>query len=252
MLSDDIHSYRVLRLCAWSGIVWLALFFAGFLISGFITPPDPSDSAQETARMFVEDGDAIRAGMILSAASIPFLAPFAVLITMQMRRIEGRHSPLAWIQLSMAAVFMLEFLIYIYFWMAATFRPERDAEIIQAINDMAWLPFVGLTSTLVFQVAVFGVAILMDRRERPIFPRWFGWFNLWAALVFTPGTATVVWFKNGPFGWNGLVCWYLVVAVFFLYVILSFRFLLSAVDHQVEEQRLLRPLARMVESAGVH
>jgi len=234
---------RVLKLCAWSGTACLVVMGIGFAgIAGFIPPPSPHDSAQETARLFVEDKDAIRIGMILSMMAAALLVPFAVAITLQMRRIEGPHSALAFIQLGLGAIFVLEFIYLIFFWQVATFRTDRAPEIIETLNDMAWIPFVGLSSTIVMQSAVFGAAILMDRRARSIFPRWLGYYNLWAALMFVPGTFNV-FFETGSLAWNGLIAFYIPVGVFVTWLVINSWLLSKAVDHQVQEERAAPPAA---------
>jgi hypothetical protein len=239
---------KILKLCGWSGIACIVLMAIGFaVIAGFIPPPAPSDSAEQTARLFIDNRNAIRIGMILSMAASALLMPFAVAITLQMRRIEGPHSALAFIQLGMGAIFVLEFIYLIFFWQAATFRVDRTPELIQLLNDMAWIPFVGLSSTLVVQAAVFGWAILLDKRATPIFPRWLGYFNLWAALMFVPGTFNV-FFLHGPLAWDGWLAFYFPVAVFVIWMVVLSIYLVKAVDHQVREELLAdNPVALSAE-----
>ena len=237
---------KILKMCAWSGVAAIVVMGLGFaLIAGFIPPPPPGDSAAQTAKLFIEHANAIRIGMIISMVASALLMPFAVSITLQMRRIEGAHSALAFIQLGMGAIFVLEFIYLIFFWETATFRLDRSPELIQLLNDMAWIPFVGLSSTLVMQSAVFGTAILIDKRGSPIFPRWMGYFNLWAALMFVPGTFNV-FFLGGPLAWDGLLAFYIPVGVFVMWMIINSIYLAKAVDHQ-----LLEESAATIEDASI-
>src|SRR5262249_46808293 len=84
---------------------------------------------------------------------------------------------------------------------------------------------------------------LMDRRQRPIFPRWLGYYNLWVALMFTPGTFTV-FFHNGPLAWNGLIAWYLPLAVFATWLVINPIYLSKAVDTMDADERAGTPIAR--------
>ncbi len=43
-------------------------------------------------------------------------------------------------------------------------------ELIQRLNDLAWLPFV-VSSRHRLEAVVIGVAIMSDHSERPVFPR---------------------------------------------------------------------------------
>jgi hypothetical protein len=46
-------------------------------------------------------------------------------------------------------------------------------------------------------------AIFQDRSERPVFPRWLGYFNAWIAVSFVPG-CLLIFFKTGPFSYQGM------------------------------------------------
>jgi hypothetical protein len=174
-------------------------------------------------------------GMILCMFSASLLMPYAVSITIHMRRVEGRHSVLAFIQMGLGAIFVLEFIYLVFFWQTATFRVDRAPELIQLLNDMAWIPFVGLSSTAIMQVACFGVAVLLDKRRTPLFPRWLGYYNLWVALMFTP-SSFVVFFHNGLLAWNGLVAWYLPVAAFATWLVINPIYLSKAVDAMADDE----------------
>src|ERR1700758_2289644 len=197
------------KFCAWSGTLCLALMVVGFVVlAGFIPARSPTHSAPETARFLLENRDMIKWGLIVSMFAAPLLMPFAVSISIHMRRIEGRYPALAMTELGLGAILVLEFIYLIFFWQTATYRTDRAPELIQLLNDMGFVPFVGLTSTAVLQVTVFGVTILLDRRERPVFPRWLGYYNLWVALMFLPGTFNV-FYQSGPLSRNGIIAWYI-------------------------------------------
>jgi hypothetical protein len=224
------------KFCAWSGVYVLILMAIGFvLLAGYIPTRSPSQSAAETAQFLLNNKDRIRWGMILTMAAAALLQPFYTEITLQMRRIEGRYPALALIQFGLGTLLVLEFIYLIFFWQTAIYRVERAPELIQLLNDMAWIPFVGLSSTVVLGVAAFGIAILLDRRERPVFPRWLGYFNLWCALMFTPGTFNV-FFQDGPLAWNGIIAWYLPVTVFAIWLVVISIYLSKAVDTMEDDE----------------
>ncbi len=83
-------------------------------------------------------------------------------------------------------------------------------------------------------MACFGIAVLLDRREKPIFPRWLGYYNLWVALMFMPGTFNV-FFHDGPLAWNGIIAWYMPLAVFASWLIINPIFLSRAVDTMADD-----------------
>jgi membrane protein implicated in regulation of membrane protease activity len=157
-------------------------------------------------------------------------------ITVQMKRIEGRHSPLAYIQLALGALLAIEFVIPVMVLQAAAFRPGLPAGTIRTLDDLGWLLFVGAPSTAIVEAIVLGVAILQDRRREPVFPRWSGYLSIWCALLFAPG-GIIVFFKHGPFGWNGLLTWWLGLTAFGIWLVAVTVLLLRAVRQQDREER---------------
>src|SRR5205823_5941670 len=126
------------------------------------------------------------------------LVPFSAVITTQMKRIEGERSPVSYTQLVSAGLLSLEFIMPLMVWQTAAYRPTlRSAELIQMLNDMGWLMFVGVISSAVVQFGSIGVVLLSDERQARVFPRWAGYFNVWVALLVVPA-GVVPFFKHGP------------------------------------------------------
>ncbi|HEY1969566.1 MAG TPA: hypothetical protein VGH89_16555, partial [Pseudonocardia sp.] len=161
------------RLCTWSGAVLAVLFFVGFgVIARYIPPPLPTDSAAEVAQRYRENATSIRLGMVISLFGMMFYMPWSAAISVHLRRIEGRHTPITYAQLGMGAALSTVFVPVLYFFVIAAFRPERSNESIQMLNDLGWVPFTGIIYTIFMQNLLIGVAVLGDRRAEPVFPRW--------------------------------------------------------------------------------
>jgi len=228
----------------WSGLAGTGLIGVGFWwIMGFCPPPSPNMDAAQVAALFAAHPERIRAGAILSVFGISLLGPFVAAISMQLRRMEGRigaegHSGLAYAQLGLGALVILELVFPMVWWTAAAFRPGRDPGDIQTINDMAWLPFTSITSTVSLQCVIIAIAIIADRRSRPVFPHWAAYFNFWTVLLFTPG-AFVSFFKTGPMAWDGIIAWWLPFLGFGLWIVVMSALLLrsaAAVDEPSPER----------------
>lgn len=220
---------RAQRLCAWSGVVCLILFFLGFwVVAGFIPPPSPKLTGEQLSEMFTADKVRIRIGMILSIFASALLASWAASISVQMRRMEGPHSALALTNLGVGAIFVLEFIFSLIIWQSMTYRP-REPDTLLAMNDTAWFLFVCITSTPALQALVMGIAVLSDKTH--IFPRWVGYFDLWVVVLFMPGTIAVFFF-DGPFAWNGLLTWYIPLGVFAVWMCTNTAMVLRAVKAQ--------------------
>lgn len=209
MIKAKIHKW-----CVWSGLFALVLWLGGFwFLSGFMPPPSPNNTAEEFKAIFTEDVNMLRLGLLLTLWGSAFFGPFIAVVSVQMKRIEGTYGPLTYTQLALGAILVLEFIIPMLILQAAAYRPERSAEEIQSLNDVAWFLFIGLVSTACLEILVVGIAILSDDRPDPVFPRWVGYLSLWAALLIVPG-GFCVYFKTGPLAWNGIFSWWVPVTVF--------------------------------------
>jgi hypothetical protein len=72
-------------------------------------------------------------------------------------------------------------------------------------------------STAALQNILIGVCALMDKRTQPVFPRWVGFFNFWMAFLLIPG-GLLVFFKTGPFAWNGLLAFWLPASIYLFWL----------------------------------
>lgn len=226
-------SGRVQMLCLWCGPIGVVLFVVAFwLAAGLIPPPSPDDSAAEIVAMYREDTDLKRLGLGLTMVGGALMAPWTAVITVQMRRIEGHHSPLAYIQLGLGMLLVLLFIFPVMVMQVAAFRPDRDPELVLLLNDLAWLPFVGIFTPAVVQNIAIALCALRDR-EQTVFGRWVAYFNVWAALAFLPAFL-IPFFKEGPFAWDGVFCFWVPLTVFGLWFAVMFVAVRGAIRRQVE------------------
>lgn len=157
-------------------VLFTALFFVVFgLIARYIPPPAPTRAAADVASVYRDNANAIRTGMILSMYALALFVPFAAAISVQLKRIEGEHTPLTYAQLGISCTLPVAFFPALYdfqYLQVAAYRPERSEEAIQTLNGMGWLPFTGIIYAIFVQNLVTGVAVLSDHRAQPVYPRW--------------------------------------------------------------------------------
>jgi hypothetical protein len=211
-------SIQVQRWCAWSGVAFTVLFIAGFLIAGFVPPPPPTLDPAGIAGFYGANQLRIHIGLLICSLSAPLITAWIAGISLQMRRIEGNRSPLAFAQGIAGAALVLEFLFPFLMWQTAAYRSDRDPAIVQALNDLGWLCFLGIPMTAAFQGVVFGLAVLRDGRATPRFPRWVGYFNIWICMMYVPASFCVLT-QTGPIAWNGLISWWLAAVTYFIWMI---------------------------------
>jgi hypothetical protein len=227
---------RTQRLCVWSGVVFALLFFLGFgVIARFIPPPSPGESAAVVAAMYRHRTNAIRVGMLVSMFALVFWVPWVAAISVQLKRVEGRHSPLTYAELGLGATLPVAFFPALYFFETAAFRTGRPAGLIQTLNDMGWLPFTGIIYGIFLEAIVVAVVVLTDKRAAPIYPRWTAYFSIVCALLYCPACLDV-FSTHGSLAWNGLWSWWLSLAAFFVWFIVMTVVTFHAIsDHKAED-----------------
>jgi hypothetical protein len=214
---------------------FLVLFGIGWAgLAGFMPPPRPSADAEEIARQFREDTTGIRVGMVISMFSSALLRPWGGAICSQIRRIDARGGALVWAFIAAQACIVIEFIYPCAFWCVAAFRPE-DAARVQSFNDLAWLPFLGIVATGMFQMVALAVLTLQDRRADPVYPRWFAYFQAWCAIGVAPAGGIYL-FKTGPLAWNGILAFWLAVTVAFVWLLVTTLMTVRAIKRQPADE----------------
>ncbi len=188
-------------------LIWASAFV---LFPGFVQPMSPTLSAEEVAA-FYRDPDnlpRIRYSMIVFNWFCVGLIPVLALVMMQMRRMAHRTPIFSYCLLGCATGGPTLFLVANLFWLLAAFRPDRDPELIQMFNDLAWVTFTGQVGFLVGQSAFLALAIYLDRQERPVFSTWVAHFNVVIALALMPA-AFFALSLEGALAWDGSLSFWL-------------------------------------------
>jgi len=229
---------RIQMWCLWCGPIGILLWLIGFvLIGGLIPPPLPSASAETIQAFYQDNTNGIRAGLVLTMIGGTMTAPWVAAISTQLKRIEGRFSPLTYTQLGLGMLGVLLFIFPIMTMQVAAFRPDRDPSLILLLNDLAWIPFVGVWTCAALQNIAIAVAVFHDKQEK-VFPRWVGYFNIWMAVLFCPGSL-LYFFNDGPLAWNGALSWWLVVVAFCMWFVVMFFAMRRAIQSHEKEAQLL-------------
>jgi hypothetical protein len=220
---------RIHMLCAWSGLAFALSTLVGIIVlARFFPPPSPALPTDAVVALYQGNLTGIRAGMVCMMMGAGLFIPFTSLITHYLIRVEGRVGVISIMQIMGGYANMMLFFYPCLWWLTASFRMDRDPQLIQMLHDAAWLQYLGALAPFLFMLASVAIAAFVDDHERPVFPRWYGWFNLMAIMAFLPDQL-VFFFKTGPFAWNGVFGWWIPLFDFFGWILVTFWLLRRAV-----------------------
>lgn len=249
-LDPDVK-FKLYRLCVWSTVlVFLGNTVFFFVIGQLFPPPSPTLSAEEITAVLM----AKRNGILWCTVGLGFLAPFfyffAVITSIQISRIEGHFGLLSYLQLATAVVAPTGWLYPLATLSTAVYRPERAPELVQLLSDNYWLTYIGVAFIFSINIFVIGLSALLDRRQNPVFPRWFGYSNMFFAMAFAPGTLIYA-FMDGPLAWDGIFAVYIPSCAFPLWQISMVYCLLKAIKQEEAEERFIRNSAEPLRAGRV-
>lgn len=206
---------------AWCGPLMMVSFVIGSVVLARYLPPwiNPNDSADRVAEIYANHATRIRIGLVFTVIAYALMGTWGVCLATQTRRKEGMFPALTYAQLTAMAAGTAQIVVNTGLWAAAAFRPEETSpQITQALNDAGFIILLGTWVPFTIWAIAVGLSVLLDKSREPVFPRWSGYFSVWAGIGFIPG-GTVWFFKAGAFGWAGAICLYVPFAVFGAWVL---------------------------------
>jgi hypothetical protein len=213
---------RAQLVCGWIGVAaTVSMFAAMWPLMHFLPPLDPMLTTAETAAIYRTNGTGIIVGGFILLGAASAVMPFYSALAMQLMRMENPSRLWTYTLLTSSVLGFLPLLIAEMLFSTAAFRPGRPDEIIQALNDFGFIMFVGPSLPGTVQILATAIPVLTDRNPEPIFPRWVGYANIWAAIAATPG-CLVTLFKSGPFAWNGAISFWVAASAFSFWMFVNF------------------------------
>jgi MFS family permease len=205
--------------CAWCGYGFAAFFLVGALLVAHWFPPlDPGDSALATATVYREQTSQIRIGLLIVFVGQVMFPFFGGAIAGQTRRIRQAAPALGYTQIASVGCASMAMVGPLATFFVTAYRPERAPEMTQLLNDISWIVFMVAFVPFVSWAVAIGFAILSDTTDTPIYPRWSGYLSIAVGLIQMPA-GLLIFFKSGPFAWNGLFSFWIPAFDFFGWII---------------------------------
>jgi hypothetical protein len=199
-----------------------------------LTPDERVTGAKEIARFYVRNSSEIKIGATICGWTSGFMVPIAVVVAVQIVRHEKGKPVWAALALAGGTLMSIPLVLPPIFWGVAAFAPTRAPEITAIMHELAMLTFVTTDQYYIFMwVAIAVIALIPNTVVHTPFPRWFGYYTAWTALMFEAGAIAFVT-RSGPFAWNGLLAFWSPVVTFFAWMIVMAVLLFKAIALQDE------------------
>jgi hypothetical protein len=219
------------------GVILLIAFLA---FPGFFPPMSPDMTADQVAKFYADNAAMVRFSMITFNLCGIMLVPMFMVIVVQMKRMATQSHVFAYCFLTAAVSGATLFALADIFYLVAAFRPDRNPELVQLLNDMAWMIFIAPVGMVVAQLLLLALAIYFDNGPNPVFPRWVGHYAVATALAMAPAAGAAV-FHTGALAWDGVVSFWLRNGAFALFVVVMFFVLRAALHRQAVQGGVTAP-----------
>jgi hypothetical protein len=240
-------SNRAQRIIIWWSVGLMVIYglVLGFLFN-MIPPPRATMSAHQIADWYAHRHTRIRVGAVIASWTSAFMLPLSVVVGVQLARIEGGKR--VWSILTIASGAMMSIFLVLppLFWGVAAFTPGRDPQATALMHELGMLTLVTTDQYYIFMWVA--VAIFCFRKTTVAFspfPRWFGYYTIWIALMFEAG-AIAFMTRTGPFAWNGLLVFWSPLSLFGAWLSVMIYLLLKAIKQQKDDDDVIADAPSLV------
>ena len=230
----------------WWGIIFAVVFgvVLGVLFD-MIPPPSAKLSATEIAHWYAVRHTKIRVGAVIASWTSAFMVPLTVVIAAQMARQEQGRKVWSAMTICGGALMSIFLVLPPLFWGVAAFTPSRAPQVTAIMHELGMLTLVTTDQFYIFMwVAIVVICLLPTSVTHSPFPRWFGYFTAWIAIMFEAGAFSFLT-RTGPLAWDGLLVFWLPLTLFGLWIAVMSYLLL----HKLRLQREGAPLEVAVAAA---
>ncbi|KAM5357121.1 hypothetical protein ACJZ2D_016593 [Fusarium nematophilum] len=198
-----------------------AVFFIISLGLAHQLPPIPAHlSPEETMEFWRKHENGVRWGAALMMISTTFYLPYTASISAQMRRVPNLPYLASALQLAAGAAGLFTFITPAQVLALIPFRLDRSPEATQTLTDLFFFFLLMPWPSFIVQDWAWAYAILIDQRERPVFPKFMAIFNIVIPIMFLP-TLGMHAHKRGAVAYQGALTFWFVGIPFIVQLLLD-------------------------------
>jgi hypothetical protein len=219
-------------------LVWWAVIFAVIyglalcLLLDMVPPPTAKLDATQIAHWYAVRHTKIRIGAVIASWTSAFMVPLTIVIAEQIRRQERNSRVWTWMTLLGGGLMSMFLVLPPLFWGVAAFTPTRAPQVTAIMHELGMLTLTTTDQYYVFMwVAICVISFVPAAAKHSPFPRWYGYFTAWTAIMFEAGAFAFLP-RTGPFAWNGLLVFWVPLTLFGLWIAVTSYLLLGALKQQ--------------------
>jgi hypothetical protein len=230
-------STRAQRILLWWGLTFTVIYgLVWWRLFHMMPPPTAKWSADEIARFYIHNSSEIKIGATIASWTSGFMVPIAVVVAVQIARHEKGKPVWAALAFAGGTLMSIPLMLPPIFWGVAAFTPTRAPEITAIMHELAMVTFVTTDQYFIFMwVAIAVIALIPNTVVHTPFPRWFGYYTAWTALMFEAGAVAFLT-RSGPFAWNGLLAFWSPVVTFFAWITVMAFLMFKAIRLQEQAE----------------
>jgi len=232
-------SHRSQTVLVWWAVIFMVIYgLALGLLLDMIPPPSPKLSAVEISHWYAVRHTKIRIGAVIASWTSAFMVPLSVVIAAQMSRQEAGRKVWSASVLISGGLMSIFLVLPPLFWGVAAFTPGRDPQVTAIMHELGMLTLTTTDQYYVFMwVAIVVICLIPTKVKHSPFPRWFGYFTLWTAIMFEAGAFAFLP-RSGPFAWNGLLVFWVPLTLFGLWIAVTAFVLIQKINLQRDDEAL--------------
>lgn len=231
-----MFSLRSQKVLVWWTVVFAIIYgLALRFLLHMLPPPTAKWSADQIAQFYVEHSSEIKIGATISSWTGAFFVPIAIVVAIQMYRQENGKPVWSIAACTMGTLMSIFLVLPPLFWGVAAFTPDRAAEVTAIMHELGTLTLVTTDQYFIFMwVAIVVVCLVPNTVVHSPFPRWYGYFTAWTALMFEAGAIAFLT-RSGLFAWNGLLVFWSPLTLFGAWIAVTATLLNKSINKQMRE-----------------
>jgi hypothetical protein len=237
-------SERSQRILVWWAVIFAVIYgIALWVLLDMVPPPTAKLSATQIAHWYAIRHTKIRLGAMVASWTSAFMVPLAIVVAAQIERQERGRKVWTWMTITGGSLMSIFLVLPPLFWGVAAFTPHRAPQVTALMHELGMLTLVTTDQYYVFMwVAIVVISLIPATARHSPFPRWFGYFTAWTAIMFEAGAFAFLP-RTGPFAWNGLLVFWVPLILFGVWIAVMSRLLLVSIKRQRAEQPDVEPVA---------